>query len=295
MGRYIKSYYLDEQKQFGLISDISHSGIKRALKKQIGRSRKKVAELIDDSINKDLQHNVNVAKDFIAGQESLKPNKFKDRAFKRIKKKLEADGKTQVIEGGNDYYYNPHPQDISKVFRDALGIKDSTEKLIMTSDPKNVVALGHEAEHLAHDLGKRGKIKKKISDLVVSPKEYGKFSATVNINSPFGSKRIRQKGMYIPVMKEMDAALSETGFRKGAKRFVKGKLRLVEERNATKGGIKTAKEAGLKGADLENEIAVQNLGTKTYEPVASAYWKIPIRNRIQIPSRRGDFNYPRRI
>lgn len=43
-----------EQKEYGIISNLKHSGLKRSLKKVIGNSRKKLAEKIDNSIRKDL-------------------------------------------------------------------------------------------------------------------------------------------------------------------------------------------------------------------------------------------------
>ena len=44
-----------EQKEYGIVSDIKYSGIKRAFKKNIGNARVKLADKFDKSIRKYLQ------------------------------------------------------------------------------------------------------------------------------------------------------------------------------------------------------------------------------------------------
>lgn len=47
------SYY--EEREFGLIEDLRHSGLHRTFKKHVGKARKSLTKKIDKSIEKDLE------------------------------------------------------------------------------------------------------------------------------------------------------------------------------------------------------------------------------------------------
>lgn len=76
------------------------------------------------------------------------------------------------------------------------------------------------------------------------------------------------------------------GVKEGIKRLIKGKALVKEERLANKKGISELKRAGIDDKDLKAIKDKYRLSEQGYENTSNAYYKSPIANKIQIPSRR---------
>lgn len=89
----------------------------------------------------------------------------------------------------------------------------------------------------------------------------------------------------IKIAKKLESPYkSSTGI---VNKFVKGKLLFTDERNASKYGLKNIK--GSLSKDIYKlEEQRQKAANDSYKSATKISYKLPLRNKIQIPSKRGE-------
>ena len=250
------------------------SGIKQVLKKNIDSARMKLAEKLDKSIEKDLIE----------------------------KKKLENEGKKLSISLHNHprqpSLVNPELEAIEKKGR--LKINRGTDNLSLSGNtlnlPKSSVSVGelnHEVGHARNASGENGPIAKFIYD-------HGQTNKTLN-----EMYNVETLGMYPESGKkewrhQFEDSTGYNEFLESPKlsdsigRFVRGRLLVRDEKNASRWSIKRLKKLLRDNPDpelLAKEAERQRIANQTYEKSVSISSKLPLRNRIQVPRERGNLNY----
>lgn len=137
------------QKNYNIIGDIKHSGIKRTFKKRIGRARIKLAGRIDKSIKKDLDKKK--AAENEGTKLSMELHKIPETTNLANTEKEKLSKKYNIniknAEGEND-----------------LGLSSNNKNLIIPN-PISLGELKHEEGHLRNSIGKNGIIKKVVNKL----------------------------------------------------------------------------------------------------------------------------------
>lgn len=261
------------QKEFGIVSDIYHSGAKRAYKKYAGRARKKIAARIEKSIAKDeLKYN-NALRDYLSMNKVQ--NKDVERKLLREGKKRGARTFGTDLDGMGGNYTSSSKT--SKEIAEALHGQD--KKKWQNSANKDAFQIVHPSgsgtELLAHELGhvdnatKGGKIRKAINKRANSRKVRAEFQSS----GAYGNDGATG-GSVLGTIKE------------SLRRFKNKKLVDIEERNASKRGIKFLKENGASKEEIKQAKENLEKAGKTYKTLGKRYYKFPLLNKVQIPSRR---------
>ena len=268
------------QKEYNLISDIEHSGIKRALRKKIGRVRVKLANKVDKSIENDLINKRMSEKKGLQLSNSLhRTPETTNLADAKIKKSpvdgvnIEVNPNYSIPEVANDYSKITVPQDIS------LG------------------ELNHELGHIKNHSGDNGRLAKLINKKGQTP-EYNRTLTILDyageepgIAAKQGRKSILAR-VDPDILEEVNKYFESAKLSDSSKRYIRGKMLVQDEKNASKWSLKRIKnELSPEVFDLEKER--QRVANDSYRYAVQASSKIPIRNKIQIPSRRGDFKFRR--
>ena len=250
------------------------SGIKQVFKKNINNARMKLAKKLDKSIEKDLIE----------------------------KRKLENEGKKLSISLHNHprqpSLVNPELEIIKKEGK--LKINRGADNLSFSGDtlnlPKSSVSVGelnHEVGHARNASGENGPIAKFIYD-------HGQTNKTLN-----EMYNVDTLGMYPESGNKAwrNRFEDETGYNEflespklsdSISRFIRGKLLVRDEKNASRWSIKRLKKLLRDNPDpelLAKEAERQRIANKTYEKSVSISSKLPLRNKIQVPKERGNLNY----
>lgn len=260
-----------EQRNYNIVSDIRHSGIRRAYKKQVGRARKKIAGKIDKSIKKDLIKKENLENNGWKASIDIKRNPIEQDLVKESLKNLRK-SKDIVLKEGN------------------LG--NSRKENILFIPKNRITSLGelyHEIGHLKISSGKNGKLKKIISDKGQSQEN---LRDLIMIDS-FGNlktKKLRESNIKDPeILKTANNFFESSSILDSINRLTRGSFLIRDEKNASRLGLKQIKKKLPKNI-WKKEKNRQKLANKSYMKSVSISSKIPIRNKVQIPSRRGEFN-----
>lgn len=272
------------QKEFGIVSDIYHSGVKRAWKKGIGRARKSIANKIESSAEKDIDKLSNVvipkyqslssvqnkgversilkgihnnggrtiSSNTIAGQDAM------IRADNKLRTSLKSseDRINDLRKSYPNFNFKSEGRTLNK-----LKNASNKNKYLVSYTGEGVEGLAHEAGHGSNYLGENGFLKKIIS----------------NLDS---SKRFGVRG-------ELAVGTRTTG--KGlkgiSKELIGGKLMKMEEKNATKSGLKKLKESGATKEELNAAKEKLKAAGETYNMARKARLKQALANTINIPSK----------
>lgn len=268
------------QKEYNLVSDIEHSGIKRALRKNIGRVRVRLANKVDKSIENDLINKRISEKKGLQLSNSLhKIPETINLAETEIKNLPKIGVSTDTRPGNfttsviNDYSTITVPQDIS------LG------------------ELNHELGHIKNHSGDNGKLAKLINKKGQTPENNRALTILdytgeePGIAAKQGRKSILAR-VDPEILEEVNKYFESAKLSDSSKRYLQGKMLVQDEKNASKWSLKRIKnELSPEVFNLEKER--QRVANDSYRYAVQASSKIPIRNKIQIPSRRGDFKFRR--
>lgn len=248
------------QKDYSIISDIKSSGVKRTYRKAVGRFRRKTADKINKSIEEDLKK---------AAEDSFYKNSVPGIINPSAEKDLvEGSNKAVALKLGNTAV-NVKNKDAKKldfdVFKEEFGEEeakrlksgiDAGKDLIIYPENGELSALAHEIGHS----NTKNKILRKLT----------KSSETVpGINRTAAKAKDTEKGLLV-----------------GAKRYIRTRSLLAEERLANKEGLRLLKKSGIGETGLEDAETRYKLSESNYKHTSDAYSKIPVANKIQIPSRR---------
>lgn len=262
------------QKNYNIISDIRYSGIKRTLRKNVGRARRKMAGNIDKSIERDLI-NKRVAEN--KGKELSKELHRISETTDPAKKKLEEISKSGKIE----VRYDPLGPNLSPNGK-SLGV------------PENVSLgeLGHELGHLKNSNGSNGKVFKLINNIGQSKKSLDELKIIDSIKDYpiIATKRGRSLISNSNIRENTNKFFESDNLTESAKRFIRGRLLVQDEKNASKWALKRIKNK-LSPKVYKLEKNRQKAANDTYKHAIKVSSKIPLRNKIQIPSKKGDFKF----
>lgn len=244
-----------EQREFGLISDF--------IKNNINKVRRKVADKLEESIIKDFN------KSSVARGRSEIPGNVNSRVENKLSELAEKKWKSDIIF---DNTSNSNMNKISSkddVIKAALNaghkpdseiIKDISKKnyYIIHPSKSGTANLAHEIGHIQNKEG-LNPIKRVIRGLADK--------------NPIDQRNPKE-------------ILSDSGIILGMKNYVKGSLREVEEKNANKNALKILKKNGFNKNEIEEANDIFKNNQSTYRHDKNIRSKIPIMNKIQVPSKR---------
>jgi hypothetical protein len=267
-----------KQKEYNIVSDLKYSGIKRALKKNIGRVRRNLAGKIDKSIENDLINKIEVENKGNNLSKALhnipETTNLAQQELKKIpEKELEL-----VIKP-----WNVTPE-----------ISSDYKTLVI---PPNISAgeLNHELGHIRNHKGTNGRLARTINRLGQTPESAMDVGIMDFIKEdPDIIIKAKRKQSLLAMNPEnagiINKHLESTSLSDSAKRLTRGKLLVQDEKNASKWSLKRIKK-NLSPEVFNLERERQRVANDTYKHTMRASSKIPIRNMIQIPSKRGDFKF----
>lgn len=279
------------QREFGFIQDVKRSGLKRTMKRNVGRLRNKVADKIDDSIEKDFEDYRDSVFKFATGDRVVN-NKIERELMKDIKKNnarvvgVDLDGmkgnytvesKTMKERFGNGtnasgaLISNPYYPGANRIKKKIANSIDKGEDVILHPSGSGTEYLGHENGHI-----KNAKSKNPITRLI---NKIANKAETREKFTGYASTGLTDDGI---------------GIREAADRFIKSKAIIKEEANASKRSLKDFKRLGATKEELDAARDSLNVGGDTYKKLSSAYYKTPVSNLIHTPGRRNGVGYLKR-
>lgn len=257
-----------QQRQYGLLGDLRHSGVRRSYKKYVGRVRRGIGDLLEekkiaaDEKLKNINNKIYGVVKEGGPEEVLDPN-----ASRMIIKNNAKRNKTRVMKSNhNNSSFLVSSDEVSDELLDNIGIHNPNQvKKVKNAAKtnKSLIFLGRNrksVDDLAHEMGHA---KNSVS----------KNPITKAIHSLSGDKRY------------LDSSDTDKGLYQIARHASKNKLVEMEEAKASKNAIKMMKDAGVKGEQLDKAKKNLNLYLDSYKATSkSDNLKIAHRT-IQIPSR----------
>lgn len=291
-----KFYSEPEQREYGLVSDLYHSGLKRTWKKNVGRGRKRLAKEIDDSMWKDLKKAKESGDKFRSADRPIKDEKLHE-AFRKEAEKQNArvlDRELDLESMGLSDFATPNKQlkenidNLKQQFpisifrpkgvRKLLGgfEKSFKEKkhFIATSKNSGVGEAFHELGHIINE----NRNPKKWYDIP------GKIKRAIT-NRGAGASARKSSDELIRQGKIEKLEDNSTSIKEAWKRFKDAKAIQAEEKLATREALKKLKENGATKEQLKHVKKYLGYAGGTYGATDIMY-KSPIKNKVQIPSRR---------
>ena len=271
----LRQKYIEQQKEFGIAQNIyKATGAKRIVDKLKGKALKKLNGDIEKYIESANKHGENARKvgDLI---ESEPVNQELQEVAKKhgstIINNIDRGIQDSVVYKGNPIALLEAEQELKKPY---LSAKDRSEIINFRDRLKegNVIlhyypegsTRGTGTASLAHEVGH-----------VLNSTSKGVRGLVHRSELKFPNARKEMENL----LKIQDADRSQ-GVVEAGKRFLKGKLIVAEEQNATNQGLKLIKN---KVAPQDYEAAKANLGEAlgNYKDSAKAYWRIPLRNKLR--------------
>lgn len=244
-----------EQREYGLGSDIWHSGIKRTAQKYIGRGRTKAARYISRSIESDARKMQDaIGRADTLGRAAVRDNnpilveRLKDQAVKEGAIVKSGYGYTAGMTSARSLPEGSVPPGVSGIIT-----------LPQNSYPAMV---SHEVGHLLNTKG--GPLAKRVS--LADERVRTAYKDASDLIGSTGSNR-RQ------------------GIGKTFKDYIKGRVILSEEARASKRGRNLMRKVGATPQEIKQAEAIHKAELDTYRTEANAGWKSTLRNTVQIPSR----------
>lgn len=247
------------EKEYSLVSDLYHSGIKRTKKKYIGRARVKVANALQKSIEKDNDKIMKI-NDIMKNSNKTRRQEINDGLLKKIneldtalvdseflfntaKQAKERTGKSLGMAATNE------AQKIKQLEENSYFVKNigSHKNAILVGPEKNTyMAFPHELGHIVQGEKTGGESFKKAAE------------AKARI---FKNKK---DGKPIRVIKD-------------------SKIVLKDEKAANKNGIKILKDCGATNDELRETKKEMKEAFKTYKLGRNADTKISIQSKFELP------------
>lgn len=251
------------------------SGIKRVLKKNIDNARMKLAKKLDKSIEKDLIEKnrfENLGTEF---SDRLRERTITTEAAKSdIAKRINSGERISRTHAKNPYIENGE---------------------LILPNPISSGELYHEIGHIENASGNNGKIPQFISKHGQTPENLREVNVMDLISSDYRYADKAQREELLKnspeTLKELNESLENKKPFESIKRFIKGKTLVRDERNASRWGLKKTREKINDPEVLSLEEQRQKAANETYNRSILASSKIPLRNSIQIPSKRGNFKF----
>jgi hypothetical protein len=273
----LRQSWIEQQREFGIAQNIYKvTGAKRIVDKLKGKALKKLNGDIEKHITQaNLHHRKAVDTSKLIESEPV--NQELQRVAKRNGStiindiKLEEDIPDTVIYKGNPIAILRAEQELKNPY---LSIKDRAEIVNFRDRLKE----GNVILHHYPDGSTRGTGTASLAHEV---------GHVLNSTSKGVRGLVHRSELKFPnARKEMGVAISKPsvdnsqGIIEAGKRFLKGRLIVAEEQNATNQGLKLIKN---KMAPKDYEAAKTNLGEALgeYKEGAKAYWKIPLRNKLK--------------
>jgi hypothetical protein len=269
-----------EEREYNIASDLYHSGLGRASKKVIGRIRRDLGAKIERSI---------INKSSKISEYNELDRILKVPAPPRMTRKLsrEANVRNSRVMGNispDSEVFIPESFDKTKLenlrrsaFIPGIKKKDKVSALIshkelssgkkLISYPRNKLITDNPAgiDDLAHEIGH------------------------VDNGLSNGIKRLihRKAGYYRPLMEINNPNnINKRGLLNSLKNLIKGETMVLEESNASRSGLRLLKKNGASKDVLGRSKRSLDNSLKTYKNARDNMSLYPIRNSIQIPSRR---------
>lgn len=259
-----------EQREFGILSDVVRSGVKRSYKKYVGRARRSIGNKLKDSINKDLKDKRSAVNSFrnrdIVFDENVERKLIKESKNKYNSRTLGFPlggdkSKNLVLKSKDipkDLKVSDFPEDQIRVASKMINSSKKNNYIIFHPSKSGTDSLAHEIGHIQNE--NKGLFNRSIS----------KLSSSIKMDQ-----------------KPLNDIKNDKGFRKGLGNLIKGKIRIQEEKNASKNAIRLLKNSGMKENDINKSRRNLDTALNTYIHDSNIRYKVPLMNRIQIPSRRG--------
>ena len=306
----ISDGYNYAQKEFGVIQDIQHSGMKRTYKKWVGRSRKKLAEKISNQNKKLIESNqINLYKFQQLSDAEAKDPKLLIKTLKDAKREIPD---LRIVSNKNifgqeigDYNFTKEAVKEGTKQVDSKRLKNAAKKgedVVTLLHNTHPVLAGHEIGHVE---GRRMKgLGGRLARRGSSPKVRQEFNAALNQLAAEDGLTRAYKGV-VPkgkisqtVNEEIKKAMKEnnlpyqnkTGLKAIVKQYIDGKSLLADEKIASKKAINRMKKMVKRGDATKDQIKsgkkLLDAAYSTYAPVHKLPWRTTLENTIQIPSRR---------
>ena len=260
-----------EQREFGILSDVVNSGVKRSYQKYVGKARRSIGNKLKDSIRDDMRK-ANLANNY-AHSNKIVNGEVEKNLIRYSKGKNNSRVIDIVDRSGNSL-----PNGASKS-KDLLnGINESSEvrdelsdrmirKLKNSAEKSDYIVThpsGSGVEKLSHEIGH------------IENSKGGIFKGVIN---RMNDNIIKNRSGY-------NKYKSDRGIGKSVKEYLKGKVNYIEERNASKNAMKLLKDQGLDNKGLSESKRSLDAALDSYKYGNRVRYKIPLMNKIQIPSRR---------
>lgn len=274
-----------EERDYNIVSDLYRSGLGRTSKKIIGRTRRSLGNSIEKSITSDIRK--------LKNAESIADSNTSRSYYPKVKENLSREAKKRNSEIVNirydkssgevrgDKFVSNYKALKSPEFKEMIDIRDNAKKIgdidtYKEADKaindilggKNIIYHSYEpnegVEALSHEIGH--------SDNYISKNPIKKF-----IHS-------RSGGVYKDLSSML--GLDQKGLVSSVKNYLKGLTILGEESNATRTGIKLLKRSGVDNSAVNESSRILRGSLDTYKYANNINSKYPMRNSIQIPSRR---------
>lgn len=265
-----------EQREYGLGSDIWHSGLQRTAKKYIGRGRVKLAKKLTEGIKSNiLAESKNPTLIERANTlDSKRPELIKSLNQKAKEQNVLVTGQIPVlnVDEKNAFVITENIQDAGRILSNASDVlsKRAGEQILsgnysgVISVPSSMGAAvrAHEIGHLQNKTG--NSLSKFISakSTEIAPIQ----EARENLVRTSGNNHRRGLGASF-------------------KDYINGQTVLAEEANASRNGKRLLRKAGATPEELEAAKVIYETGNRTYYHPARANLLTTLRNTIQIPSR----------
>lgn len=265
----VKRFSQVRQKNYGLLGDLRHSGLKRSYKKYVGRARRsignKIGKKVNNSIN-ELDKSIKLSMGIPLNESSFR-EVMNPKVSRNIIKENARKYNVRVARSNN-----PSISELSKA-------SEVNEELLRErhemKDPRQIRKVMNAV--------------KSGNDIVFLGKSYGRSSDTIAHEighaKNYHSKNPITRSIH-KVTSDMHGPLNnDKGLYQMARHAVKNKALVKEESNASKNAIKMMKKAGASKEEIRQGKINLGLALDTYKNTEKLDNINMIYKSVQIPSR----------
>lgn len=235
--------------------------LKRKTQVTIGKARRSAANKLESDIVKAIDDNRKWHK-ILAENSGMNDPKLNRRIIHQVRNK-----NGRVLKGdGNGASYASSTKDLDSTNIAKIKDSDLRRKLtnVKSSNDFIVSYNGEGTSTMAHELGH-------IQN-ATSKNPIVRLTHDVSIKNPPSE-----------VNKDYN---KKSGLGTSIKEWMKGRIQLTEESRASKNALETLRNSGATNRQLGMAKAEMDAALETYRTSHEARWKRPLRNMIQIPSRK---------
>lgn len=271
----LRQKYIEQQKEFGIAQNIyKATGAKRIVNKLKGKALKKLNGDIEKyikSANKHGEKAIDTSKLIESEPINQELQEVAKKHGSTIINNIDRGVQDTVVYKGNPIALLEAEQELKKPYlsakdrADIINFRDRLKEgnVILHYYPEGSTR-GTGTASLAHEVGH-----------VLNSTSKGVRGLVHRSELKFPNARDEMRSAILKPEEDGSHGIIEAG-----KRFLKGKLIVTEEQNATNQGLKLIKN---KVAPQDYEAARDNLGEAlgTYKEGARVYWRIPLRNKLR--------------